>query len=174
MSEQNLIKISEIAEDFSNIQINPYTPFVIKKNIIDNILDICISTDEDGFKRVDHTTKIMVTEFSICNQATNIDLSEEVSLTAYDDLKKSGVVRYIMNNIDKDEVSFIEKCVDEKIKEMYIVDNSIQSVVTKALDKLISKIPDIKEINKLIPKIGKELGKISPETLNMFKNINNK
>ncbi|MFA5248819.1 MAG: hypothetical protein WC415_06450 [Patescibacteria group bacterium] len=174
MPEQNLIKISEIVKDFSNIQINSYIPFIIKKNMIDNILDICISIDVDGFKRVDPATKIMATEFSICNQATNIDLSEEVSLTAYDELKKSGAIKYIMNNIDVDEISFIKNCIDEKIKEIYIVDNSFQGVVSKTLNKLIEKIPDSKEINKLIPKIGKELSKISPETLELLKNINNK
>lgn len=172
MSEQNLIKISEIKDNFSNIQINPYIPFVIKKNMIDNILDICVSVDEDGFKRIDYATKIMATEFSICNQATNIDLSEENSLTTYDNLKKSGAIKYIMNNIDINEVSFIENCIDEKIKEIYIVDNSIQGAISKVLNKLIEKIPDSKEINKLIPKIGKELSRISPETLELLKNVN--
>jgi hypothetical protein len=174
MSEQNLIKISEIKDNFSNIQINPYIPFVIKKNMIDNILDICVSIDEDGFKRIDYATKIMATEFSICNQATNIDLSEEDSLTAYDNLKKSGAIKYIMDNIDIKEISFIESCVNEKIKEMYIVDNSIQAVISKVLNKLIEKIPDSKEINKMIPRIGRELAKISPETLELLKNVNKK
>ena len=170
----NLIKISEISPDCSNIIIDSYIPFIIKKNMIDNILDICVSVDEDGFKRIDYATKIMATEFSICNQATNIDLSEEDSLTAYDNLKKSGAIKYIMDNIDIKEISFIESCVNEKIKEMYIVDNSIQAVISKVLNKLIEKIPDSKEINKMIPRIGRELAKISPETLELLKTINKK
>jgi len=171
MSEQNLIKVSEIATDYSNIIINKYIPFMVKQNIINNILLTCTSVEEDGFKRVDSAMKRMAIEFSICNQISNIDMSDDDSLTTYDSLKESGVITYILNNIDSNEIEFIIDCVNEEIEEMYKVDNSIQGVVSQGLDKLLAKIPDNKGMTKFINNISKQFDKLDPSKLKIVKEV---
>lgn len=172
MLEQNLIKVSEIKEDYSNITIKKYIPFIIKQNIIDNILDTCVYINEEtGFKYVDSAMKRMAIEFSICNQVSNIDMSEEDNLELYDSLKESGVVAYILNNIDQSESTFITDCVNEQIEEIYKVDNSLQSVVSQGLNKLLAKIPDNKGMTKFIKDISKQFDKLDPEKLKFVKDV---
>ena len=170
MTEQNLIKISEIKEDFSNISIKKYIPFLAKQNIIDNVLSVCTSLEEDGFIRVNYAIKRMAIEFSICNQVSNIDMSDEDNLELYDSLKELGVVSYILNNINSNEITFIVDCVNEKIEEIYKVDNSLQYVVAQELNKLLSKIPDKKGMTKFIKDIGKQLDKLDVDKLKFVKN----
>jgi hypothetical protein len=169
MQEQNLIKISDIKEDFSNISIKKYIPFLIKQNIIDNVLSVCTSLEEDGFIRVNYAIKRMAIEFSICNQVSNIDMSDEDNLELYDSLKELGVITYILNNINSNEITFIVDCINEKIEEIYKVDNSLQYVVAQELNKLLLKIPDKKGMTKFIKDIGKQLDKFDPEKLKFVK-----
>ena len=171
MSEQNLIKVSEIATDYSNIIINKYIPFMVKQNIINNVLLTCISVEEDGFKRVDSAMKRMAIEFSICNQISNIDMSDDDSLTTYDSLKEYGIITYILNNIDSSEIKFISDCVNEEIEEMYKVDNSIQGVLSQGLNKLLAKIPDDKGMTKFINNISKQFDKLDPSKLKIVKEV---
>jgi len=171
MSEQNLIKVSEITSDYSNITITKYIPFLVKQNMVKNILLTCISVEEDGFKRVDSTMKRMAIEFSICNQISNIDMSDEDSLTAYDSLKESGAIEYILDNFDYNEIKFITDCVNEEIEEMYKVDNSIQGVLSQGLNKLLVKIPDNKGMTKFINSISKQFDKLDPSKLKIVKEV---
>jgi len=171
MEEQLLIKISEIASDNSNIIINKYIPFLVKQNIINNVLLTCISIEEDGFKRVDSAMKRMAIEFSICNQISNIDMSDEDSLATYDSLKESGIITYVLNNAVPGEIAFIVDCVNEEIEEMYKVDNSIQGVVSQGLNKLLAKIPDNKGMTKFINNISKQFDKLDPSKLKMVKEV---
>lgn len=170
MTEQNLIKISEIKEDFSNIIVNKYIPFLIKQNIIDNVLSVCTSLDEDGFIRVNYAIKRMAIEFSICNQVSNIDMSDEDNLELYDSLKELGVVTYILEKINSNEIVFITDCIDKKIEEIYKVDNSLQYVVAQGLNKLLDKIPDKKGMTKFIKDLGKQLDKFDIDKLKFVKN----
>jgi len=163
MPEQNLIKISEIKEDYSNIIVKKYIPFLIKQNIIDNVLSACTSLEDDGFIRVNYAMKRMAIEFSICNQVTNIDMSNEDNLELYDSLKELGVITYILNNINSNEVVFINDCINEKIEEIYKVDNSLQYVVAKELNKLLSKIPNDKQLKSLGKSLIKDINKLDPE-----------
>ncbi len=163
MSDQNLIKISEIKEDYSNIIVKKYIPFLIKQNIIDNVLSVCTSLEEDGFIRVNYAIKRMAIEFSICNQVSNIDMSDEDNLELYDSLKELGVVSYILEKIDSNEITFIIDCINEKIEEIYKVDNSIQSIISQGLNKLLDKIPDDKQLKLLGKSLVKDINKLDPE-----------
>jgi len=171
MSEQNLIKVSEVVTDYSNITITKYIPFLIKQNIVKNILLTCISVEEDGFKRVDSAMKRMAIEFSICNQISNIDMSDDDSLETYDSLKESGAIEYILDNFDYNEIKFITDCVNEEIEEMYKVDNSIEGIISKGLDKLLTKIPDNKGMTKFINNISKQFDKLDPSKLKIVKEV---
>lgn len=172
MQELNIITVLDINEDYSNITIKKYIPFIIKQNIIDNILDACVYINEDnGFKCVDSSMKRMAIEFSICNQVSNIDMEDEDSLELYDKLKELGVITYIISNIDKSEIDFITDCVNEKIEEIYKVDNSFQSVVSQGLNKLLAKIPDNKGLTKFIKDLTKQFDKLDPDKLKFVKDV---
>jgi uncharacterized phage infection (PIP) family protein YhgE len=57
------------------------------------------------------------------------------------------------------------------LSEKKEINNSISGNINRQLSKLIQKIPDSKEINKMIPKLGRALEKISPETVKAINNI---
>lgn len=171
MQEQNLIKASEISHNFSNVTVKKYIPFIIKQNIINNVILTCITTEEDGFKHIDSAMKRMAIEFSICNQVSNIDMFSEDDLELYDSLKESGVVSYILSNINQDDLKFITECIDEQIEEIYKVDNSLQFVVSQGLNKLLTKIPDNKGLTKFIKDLTKQFDKLDPEKLKFVKDV---
>lgn len=171
MAEQNLIKVSDIKPDFSNITITKYIPFLVKQNIINNVLLTCTSVEEDGFKRVDSAMKRLAIEFSICNQVSNIDMFDEDNVALYDSLKESGTIEHILNNLNPNEVTFITDCINEKIEEMYKVDNSLQGVVAQGLNKLLAKIPDNKGMTKLIKEFTKQFDKLDPDKLKFVKEV---
>lgn len=169
---KNLIKVSEIKEDYSNIEIKYYLPLSAKKIIVNNILETCIFENEEGFKIIDYSLLYMIKQFKIINEYTNIDFSEEDLFNVYDQLSEKSIIEYVLSKIDTKEIEFFDTIIEKEIQQMYIVNNSLQSVLSKTLNKVIDKIPDSKEINKIITKVRKELNNISPETLNILKDIN--
>ena len=52
---------------------------------------------------------------------------------------------------------------------MYKLDNSIEGIISKGLDKLLAKMPDNKGMAKFIKDITKQFDKINPEKLKFVK-----
>jgi YesN/AraC family two-component response regulator len=105
----------------------------------------------------------MAIEFSIVNQITNIDFTEQDPLESYDDIKQAGVIDYILKNINPAEIEFITDCINEKIEEIYKVDNSLQGIVSQGLNKLLDKIPNDKQLKSLGKSLIKDINKLDPE-----------
>ena len=177
MSE-NLIKINEIAEDFSNIEVKQYLSYPIKRIIIDNILDSCVSENSNGLRIIDYSFLHMIKTFKLINEYTNLDFSEENLIQAYDQLCEKGVLDYVLGKINKSELEFFNEILNQEINQIHTVDNSVSGVLAKGinksievvsekLDKLIEKIPDEKGIQKLLKLLPKEVNKINPESIKL-------
>lgn len=116
----------------------------------------------------------MIKQFKIVNEYTNIDFSDEELIDAYDQLFEKGIIEYVSNRINKKEIEFFDIIIEKEIQQIHIVDNSLQYILSKTLNKLINKVPNSKEINKIITKVRKEINNISPEMLNILKDVNTK
>jgi hypothetical protein len=167
-----LLTIEKLREQnyiLDGIQIKSYLPLVMKQSIINNILSVCII--DENKKKIDFSLKLFSLEFNLVNQYSNLNCDVDDVIKLYDELKEHGVIDGILKQISESEVKFITNVLNEEINQIQVIDNSLEVIISNALDKLIEKLPTSKEINKMIPKISKELAKISPETLETFKNV---
>jgi hypothetical protein len=169
-TETNLITIDQAIEDFSKIKFKKYLSFGIKKIMINKILEICISENESGLKVVDYSLLSLVKQFTLVNNYTNIDFALEDTISVFDRLGENNVIVYILNNIDKEELMFFDVVLRQEIKQIKELDNSIQGVLAKGLNKLIEKLPDEKGIAKIIKDLPKQINKINPDKMQFIKN----
>jgi hypothetical protein len=165
----SLIKISEIAKDFSNIKVETYLPFAIKKIMVDNIFNSIVIENENSLKTIDYSLLLLIKDYSLINNYSNLDFSEEEVVEVYDLLKENGTLDYIINKISQEELSFFDEVIFAEIQQIKEVDNSIQAVLYKSLDKLIDKIPSDKALAKIIKSIPKQIEKLDPSKLKFIK-----
>ena len=169
--EVNLVTIEQVKENIELLIVKQYIPFAFKKKMVEDIIETCTSTNESGFY-IDSLFKQMAFEYSIVNQYSNIELSDNNIIETYDTIKEFGIVNHVFKSVEIEEIKFIEKCLNEQLEYLLKINNSIESVIAKGISKIVEKIPNSKEINKMIPKLTKELSKISPETMEIIKGFN--
>lgn len=172
----NLIKLTEIKNgvDLEKISVKEYLGFSIKKVMINNILEFCKVT-QDNLIKIDYALLEMVKTISIITQYTNIEIPDNI-VFAYDYLRENKIDEYVLERINVNETIFINNILNSEIKQIIEEENSMQNILSKALNSFIEKIPDEKAISKIIKDIPKNINKIKPETLALLKNmgINNK
>jgi hypothetical protein len=169
MTEQNLLNITidKIRENIYNtedldLQIKNYISLTEKKILIEKILDICVINEE--IKRIDFALKEFAYEYMLVSLYTNIEIETEDIIEIYDELKQNNVINNIIKQIPESEIEFINNVLTSEINQIQLVDNSLANAVSKQLSKLVEKLPDSNEINKMIPKISKQINKISPDS----------
>jgi hypothetical protein len=165
----NLISVSEIKEDFSNIKVKTYLPFTVKKIMVDNIFDSIVAENENGLKIIDYSLLQFVKDFTLINNYSNLDFTELDTIEIYDLLKENGTLKYIIEKIPQEELSFFSEVISNEIQQIKEIDNSIQSILSKVLNKLIDKIPSDKALAKIIKDIPKQIEKIDPSKLKFIK-----
>jgi len=167
MQEANVLTIETIRENDYNIEvldsyIKKYLSLTEKKILIEKILDICII--EGDIKRIDFTLKEFAYEYMLVNLYVGINIGTEDIVEVYDELKEKGIINKIIINISESEIRFIDNVLSKEIEQIQLVDNSLASAVSKQLSRLVEKLPDSNEINKMIPKLSKQINKISPDS----------
>jgi len=167
MQEASVLTIETIRENDYNIEkldltIKNYLTLTEKKILIEKILDICII--EGDIKKIDFTLKEFAYEYMLVNLYVGINIGTEDIVEIYDELKEKGIINKIITNISESEIKFIDNVLQKEIEQIQLVDNSLASVVSKQLSKLVEKLPDSNEINKMIPKLSKQINKISPDS----------
>jgi len=171
MTEQVLLTINKIRENNYNIDgldlyIKSYLSLSTKKLMIKKILDLCVI--EEDIKKIDFTLKEFAYEYILLTNYTNINFEMGDIVELYDELKENELIDKILKLISKLEKEFIDYVLKKEIEQIQLVDNSLASAVSKQLSKLVEKLPDSNEINKMIPKLSKQINKISPESFKLL------
>lgn len=152
------------------IDYKDYCSASVKKNIIDNVV-LLIGTS-NNWAKIDRIQLEIMKVLGIIQGYTNIEISEDLKqqVIEYEYIMSSGIYKKIRENALEDIVD-LEDLLWETIKDRISEFNSIEAVVKRALDKVIEKVPDVKEMNKLITKFPTVLNKIKPENLNIIKEV---
>lgn len=98
------------------------------------------------------------------------ELDFDKMLETYDELVKLDIKNLLFEEELMDIYADVRRMLDQEIK----VKNSIGVIVGRELKRLVDKIPNEKEMAKILKQIPKALEKVSPETLDILKNIGNK
>ena len=172
MSE-NRIKVTEIIKKIKNgndnafdgIQIKDYLPISTKRLICEEIAKNSI-IEQDGMKIKDSIAYEIAFDLVIVSFYTNVDIDEN-----YDEACEYKIIDYIKDNMNQNEREFISEHSYYMIQNEINNHNSIAGVVSRNLQKLIDKVPDDKQIKKLVTDIPKQINKIKPEQLELIKEI---
>lgn len=150
-----------------NIQVKHYLPIISKKAICTAVVDNCI-TEENGIFVCDFFAKEQATNIVFLTEYAGIEFDGEDD---YDFLMEYGVMGYILVQIPDKEKHFIYDAIYEMIEQKMKVNNSVEVVLAKGIQKLIDKIPDEKDIKKIMNELPKMINKIKPENLQIIKEV---
>jgi uncharacterized membrane-anchored protein YjiN (DUF445 family) len=70
-----------------------------------------------------------------------------------------------LSEIPKDELEFFDSVLEAEIKQIQNVDNSISTILAKALNKLVEKVPDNNQLKSIGKSLIKDLNKLDPSKL---------
>jgi len=172
MSE-NRIKVTEIIEKMKNgdesilkeIKIKSYLPVSTKKLMCEEIAKNSI-VEQDSMKVKDSISYAIAFDLMVTSFYSNVDIDEN-----YDEACEYGIIDYIKDNMNQNEREFISEHSYYMIQNEINTYNSLSGVVSRNLQKLIDKLPDDKQIKKLVTDIPKQINKIKPEQLELIKEI---
>ena len=172
MSE-NRIKVTEIIEKMKNgdesilkeIKIKSYLPVSTKKLMCEEIAKNSI-VEQDSMKVKDSISYAIAFDLMVTSFYSNVDIDEN-----YDEACEYGIIDYIKDNMNQNEREFISEHSYYMIQNEINTYNSLSGVVSRNLQKLIDKVPDDKQIKKLVTDIPKQINKIKPEQLELIKEI---
>jgi len=158
------LKISELKEIYSKdknlselgIEIQKYQSIAAKKVMVDEILDRCLEHDKNGMIVCDFVARKLNIDLVYILNYTNIEFNENEVVSDYDWLQENGIVELIKDNINEEELWFIESVVGEEIEQKTALNNSVEAVLNRNLVKAVEKIPTAKELDKLLKKFMKE------------------
>lgn len=156
------------------IEIKHYIPFIEKKILIESIIDGSIEYEDNGLVSVNLFIKELNEKLGIIVNYTNIEIDGENTVRDFDVLCELGIIDYILNNMNKNEIYFIEDMICESIEQRIKLENSVEGILSKGINKIVEKLPNEKSIKKILNDIPKSVNKIKPENLEILKGIFNK
>lgn len=181
LSEIKSILVKGDSIESLNIKVKSYLPIAYKTMMINGykveeghitgIVDESIEL-KNNFATVNYFNKEISTTLNILNYYTDIEIDDlDISDTIYDYIITSGLWYYIKSQISVDEfesiINYINKSIEEKLKEY----NSLENIININLMKLIDKIPNNKELAKLSKSLIKDLNKLDINKLTMVNSL---
>lgn len=175
------IKLSEIIEklnaghfmDSLGIFCEDYIPIVKKRDVINQIVESSLETI-NGHKCINPFGYELAKTLYTILLYTNIE--NDIEEDSYDLIIEKRILKFIKGLLDKDEDSradykLFEYLLDDAIYNEKTSYNDFTAMISRNIENLISKIPDSKEMSKLLTKLPKALEKISPENLQIIKDL---
>ena len=153
-----------------NFNIKKYIPFIEKKILVEDIIDGCLETNENGLLVVNNFMKKMVLDLKVVIAYTDIEFGEEI-VNDYDFMVENKIIDKIIESIDDSELDFIESMVNKEIDQKIRIENSIEGILANKLDKLIDKLPTDKQIKSLSKSLVKDINKMDWDKLPMLKDM---
>jgi len=152
------------------IQIKSWISFAKKQLICENVVDNCLEYDDD-ILLCNYFTKKLLLDMSLVTFYTNLEFSDDNSLEEYDFLCENGIMKYIIEEIDREEYWFITETIDEIVEQKIKIHNSIENMINKGINVLIQKLPTNKELKSLIKSTIKDINKLDVDKLPMVKQL---
>lgn len=169
--------LEKLAKDFKDIktfeydnglvlEVQQYLPIQKKRELVEDVVLRTI-VESDGIQVIHTYLSHIPKTVAIIKYYTNLNLPDDNN-KAYDLLKKVGIFEDAVDMIPQSELDEIDMMInkfaeDLRFNQMY--SNSIETVVSQALNKLIGKLPSLEEAKKFIEDASKEIEGFSPEKL---------
>lgn len=159
----------------NEIKIKKYIPFVEKQVLVQRVVDLCLDFDQDtNMVKVNFFNKKLSIDSQIILMYTDLEFAEEDFIKQYDFLVENNYFDYIFSQINSSELDMIYEAVEHEIEQAIQLNNSIEGILAKGINKIVEKLPNEKSIKKILNDIPKSVNKIKPENLEILKGIFNK
>lgn len=168
--KEKLTATPEIIDLSTIIEIKPYLSFVEKKIVSESIINGSLEQNEDGLTICNYFNKKLLSDIAFISNFTNIEIGEEF-LEDYDYLCEQGIIKYVLDNINVDDWDFIEGMVNRSIGQEIKISNSLESIITKGINKFTDKLPTDKELKSLSKSLVKDLNKFDWNKIPMLKEM---
>jgi hypothetical protein len=158
------IEIKETLEATKNvtIEVKKYLPFVQKTMFVNDMVESCIEENENNMKFIDFTQKAFCFDIYVLRDYAEIEFDQDSVIEQYDYLKSNNIVNYIYSEIDERELKELTSMVENTINQEITLTNSVEGVVSKGIQNLISKIPESGVIDKWVKSAVKSLKGFDP------------
>ena len=151
-------------EGFTKVEFKKYIPTIQKDLICSEIVDKCMF-DENGIKYVDMFLKDTLTSIAIIKNGTDIEFSDDMMecIDELDWLLENDIMNEVSNKLNFSIYDRIYDMIEEEKQK----NNSVGAIIAKGIDKLLSKLPDISDIEKIQGMMN------DPETMSKIQSIGN-
>lgn len=148
MNEMNILNFVEeykAAEDknevFEKIKIEKYVSFIVKKGVIEAIINSFLET-ENGLYAYDAMNKHLSFVLGFISIYTNLSYDEDEEYVAYDELMATGLVDKIIEAIGYDYGDFVN-LFEETLRTKIEINNSSPAVLNSFLIGLTAAIENL-------------------------------
>jgi hypothetical protein len=136
------------------IKIKPYISYVEKDMMAKNIIDVAHysipqdvnignMTDDELLKIkqvpvINRSAQYTLTALTLVKMYTNIDIDFKQGAFQYDKLAETGIINYILENIETSEIEEFKMLINYKYEDFYQKHFSIQSYLDKRINEFLS------------------------------------
>jgi len=147
-------------ENISNLITLSYVSLVSKKNMVDNIVKICLNRDENNFLKIDYIIKNLFESLYILVNYTNIEfeglydaennIDSVLAIEFYDFCKQNKIIDYVLKNSECNEfITLLENEISQEIE----LNNSVASILSKTLNSISLKLPAQGELGSIMKEL---------------------
>ncbi len=162
------IEAGKIIEEL--LEVKSYLPLVEKQLIVNKIIDSCIIVDENGLSKIDFFYKYLTTQISLIVNYTSLEFSENI-IEDFDYLAEYIGIEWIIDKISPIEVCIIQELVDDELDQVVKMNNSIEGILAKGINKITEKLPSDKQLKSLSKSLVKDLNKFDWDKVPMLKEM---
>ena len=138
----------------NTIKIRPYISYVEKDMMAKHIIDVAhYSIPQDinienmtdtellnleQIPVINHSAQYTLTALTLVKMYTNIDIDFKQGAFQYDKLAETGIINYILENIESSEIEEFKMLINYKYEDFYQKHFSVQSYVDKRINEFLS------------------------------------
>jgi len=132
------------------LEIKDYVPFVEKRDLCENVLNICNEKDDNGLVKVDSVSRYIVFTISVISKYTNLEFSsgkddEFDSLDEYDMLCKAGLLDLVLEAIGA-EYAVCNNVLNMMMADIVANNNTVENVIGHALGKIGNSVDGLIDV----------------------------
>jgi len=153
---------------------------LLQRDLIENILkSSMLEEDDNGLKKFDYVIFAIFKLVAIVESFTNIEieiLKLENGIKVFDFIAMSEIYDVVVQSdelISKlDDISYdFSELLSISMEQEISLANSLESILAKGINKIVTKFPDNKELGKLVNKIPTLINKIDSEKMNFIQKV---
>jgi hypothetical protein len=156
----------------NEIKIKKYIPFVEKQVLVQRVVDLCLDFDQDtNMVKVNFFNKKLSIDSQIILMYTDLEFAEEDFIKQYDFLVENNYFDYIFSQINSSELDMIYEAVEHEIEQAIQLNNSIEGILAKGINKIVEKLPNDKQLKSLSKSLVKDINKLDWDRLPILKQM---